>query len=468
LRSLSIRGVLLAGSAAVLTVLLGSVAWLGFDAGEDEAAELFDARLATSARVLAALVGTQAEAARSGSTVVVSFPAPLETAPHDAATPLGHHYETKVAFQVLDAQGRLLVRSASAPERPYAPLEAGFSTERFAEHAWRVFTLRSGELWVQAAERDDVRIELAGKLAWATVAPVLAGIPLLLVLLGLLVGYALRPLGELARRIERREPESLAPIELARNPAETAPVVAALNGLLARVRSSLERERRFTADAAHELRTPLTALKVHAQNAVRARSDEERRASLKLMLEGLGRAIRLAEQMLALTRATAAQAPRKAEAVPLREVVEEALEDVLPLVRSRGQRVAVASDPPLADIHVRGERDKLITLARNLLENASRYAPEGSTLRVELKAEGRRARLSMVDPGPGIPPALRERVFESYYRIPGSRGEGSGLGLAIVREITAQHGGTVEIGDGDAGRGTRISVRLPALVDTNS
>jgi two-component system sensor histidine kinase QseC len=294
------------------------------------------------------------------------------------------------------------------------------------------------------------------------VAPVLAGVPLLLVLLALLVRYALRPLSELARLIERRQAESLAPIELGRNPKETVPIVAALNGLLERVRAALERERRFTADAAHELRTPLTALKVHAQNAVRASSEDERQSSLKLMLEGLERAIRLAEQMLALSRAAAARAPLGSESVPLREVVEEALEDVLPLVRSRGQRVALTSDPPVAEPLVRGERDKLVTAARNLLDNASRYAPEGCTLRIELKHEARHASFSVVDPGPGIPSALRQRVFESYYRIPGSRSGGSGLGLAIVREITAQHAGTVEIGDGDDGRGTRVTLRLPA------
>jgi two-component system sensor histidine kinase QseC len=456
------RAVLLAGTVAVLLAVLGVVAWLGFDAGQDEAAELFDARLATSARVLAALVGAQAEAARAGPAVVVSLPAPLETAEHDAATPLGHHYETKVAFQVLDGEGRLLVRSASAPEKPYAALQAGFSTERFAEHAWRVFTLRSGDLWVQAAERDDVRTELAGKLAWATVAPVLAGIPLLLLLLGLLVRYALGPLAELARRIERRQTDSLAPIALARDSAETAPVLAALNGLLARVRSALERERRFTADAAHELRTPLSALKLHAQNAARAGSEAERQASLGLMLQGLERAIRLAEQMLAYSGAAALQPPASPETVPLQELVEEALEDVLPRLRQRGQRVAITSDPPVADLPVRGERDKLTVLARNLLDNASRHAPESSTVRVELRREGEQTTLAVIDEGPGIPPQLRERVFESYYRIPGSPGEGSGLGLAIVREIAARHGASVEIGEGEGGRGTRVRVRFPS------
>ena len=449
---------LLGGSIAVLLVVLGTAAWIGYDGSEDEADELFDARLATSARVLAALVATQ-PAGDAGAPIIVSFPAPLEAAPHDEAGPLGHYYETKIAFQVLDPGGRLLMRSASAPEAAYAPLAAGFSTQRHAGRDWRVFSLRSGERWVQAAERDDVRGELSGKLALAAVAPLIVGIPLLLVLLGLLVRYGLAPLAELARRIEGRRPDSLAPIELARTTAEIAPVVQALNGLLARVQSTLERERRFTADAAHELRTPLAALKIHAQNAVRASSDTERRASLERMLGGLERSTRLVEQMLSLSRAAAARAP--AEPVSLRQVLEDAVEDALPTIRERGIKLNVVTDPPVADFPLRGDRDKLTCLARNLLDNAARYAPRGSSIRVELVSRDGVTNVAVCDQGTGIPRELRERVFESYYRIPGAAGSGSGLGLAIVREIATQHGGSVEITDGDGGRGTRVSVILP-------
>jgi len=455
----STRAVLLVGSIAVLLAVLGAAAWIGYDGSEDEADELFDARLATSARVLAALVATQ-PAGDAAAPLVVSFPAPLEAAPHDEAGPLGHHYETKIAFQVLDPGGRLLMRSASAPEAAYAPLAAGFSTQRHAGRDWRVFSLRSGERWVQAAERDDVRGELSGKLALAAVAPLIVGIPLLLVLLGLLVRYGLAPLAELARRIEGRRPDSLAPIQLARTTAEIAPVVQALNGLLGRVQSALERERRFTADAAHELRTPLAALKIHAQNAARAASDAERRASLERMLGGLERSTRLVEQMLSLSRAAAARAPA-AEPVSLRQVLEDAVEDALPEIRERGIKLNVLTDPPVADFTLPGDRDKLTCLARNLLDNAARYSPRGSSIRVELVSRDGVTTLAVCDQGAGIPRELRERVFESYFRIPGAAGSGSGLGLAIVREIALQHGGSVEIADGDGGRGTRVSVTLP-------
>jgi two-component system sensor histidine kinase QseC len=448
----STRTILLGGSIAVLLVVLGAAAWIGYDASEDEADELFDARLATSARVLAALVATR-PADAAAAPLVVTLPAPLESAVHDEAGPLGHHYETKIAFQVLDARGRVLMRSGSAPEEPYAPLAPGFSMQG----AWRVFALRSGELWVQAAERDDVRGELSGKLALAAVAPLIAGIPLLLVLIALLLRYGLAPLAELARRIERRAPDSLEPLELARTTAEIAPVVEALNGLLERVQAALSRERRFTADAAHELRTPLAALKIHAQNAARAASAEERAASLERVLAGLERGIRLVEQMLALSRAAAAPLQ---EPVSLREAVDDALDDALSVLKERGIRVNVVADPPVEDFAVRGERDKLTCLARNLLDNAARYAPQGSSVRVELARRAGATELAVCDQGPGIPPELRERVFESYYRIPGAAGEGSGLGLAIVREIASQHDATIEIDAGDGGRGTRVSVRF--------
>jgi signal transduction histidine kinase len=148
--------------------------------------------------------------------------------------------------------------------------------------------------------------------------------------------------------------------------------------------------------------------------------------------------------------------------VSLREAVEDALEDVLPVLRERGVKVSVTSDPPEGECLVRGERDKLATLARNLLDNAARYSPPGSSVRLEIASRGGAPSLSVSDQGPGIPAELRERVFESYYRIPGAGGDGSGLGLAIVREIARQHGATVELTDGDGRRGTRVVVRFPA------
>ena len=462
MRTPSIQAQLLAGTVALLLTVLGAAAWLGFDAGQDEAEELFDARLATSARVLAALLELDPrihraakEEAGDTSPVIVMLPSTLETAVHDAATPLGHHYETKIAFQVRDARGRLVMRSSSAPQAPYGPLEAGFSNQRFDGRGWRVFTLSAGELWFHAADSDEVRNELSGKIARATVAPLMVGIPLLLVLLALLTRYGLAPLAELARQIARREPGLTAPVALARTPPEVTPLVEALNRLL-------ERERRFTADAAHELRTPLAAIRVHAQNAARATSEAQRSASLARMMAAVDRSARLAAQMLAFRSATARPTPLPAQRASMRQVLEDALDEVSPALKARSQKLTINTQPPVDDIVVRGEHEKLVSLARNLLDNAVRYAPEGSSIEVELRARPGAVELSVADDGPGIPPEERSRVFEGYYRIPGTPGEGSGLGLAIVREIATQHGARIDLGEGRAGRGTRVTVTFPS------
>jgi two-component system, OmpR family, sensor histidine kinase QseC len=456
----SIRALLLAGSSAALLAVLGAAAWLSFDGSEEEAQELFDARLATSARVLEALVARQVEKATLAAPIVIDLPGPLEDEGHDRPSALGHYYETKIAFQVRDAGGRLLVRSASAPEAPFAPRDAGFSTQTLGQHQWRVFSLRSGDVWIQAAERDDVRGELSAKLAFAAVAPLIAGIPLLLLLLSLLIRYGLAPLSGLARQVAARQPGSVAPLGLARTPAEVAPLIDALNGLLGRVRDALERERRFTADAAHELRTPLAALKVHAQNAARAGSAEERAASLERMLLGLERTVRLAEQMLAYSRAAAPGDAARRERVPLADLAREAAQAVQPRALERHCTLELALD---ADAAVDGERQKLLSLVTNLIDNAVRCGPAGGRVLVELRREGGGAALAVTDEGPGIAPELRERVFESYYRIPGSGGDGSGLGLAIVKEIAQAHGARVAVEDGPGGRGARIVVRFAAL-----
>ena len=435
--SASIRAVLLAGSIAVLLVVLGAAAWIAYDAGRDEAEELFDARLATSARVLEAMVARQLQTATVAAPIVVELPAPLGGLEHDLPSPIGHHYETKIAFQARGDGGQILARSSSAPEAALAPLAPGYSTQA----RWRVFTLRSGAVWVQVAESLDARDEISGKLAWASVTPLLLGIPVLLVLLSLLIRYGLAPLSQLARRIAEREPGSLAPLALSRAPADVAPVRDALNGLLARMQATLERERRFTADAAHELRTPLAALRVHAQNAARAAGEAERRESLEKMLAGLDRTTRLATQMLALSRAAAARAAFAP--ISLREIFEEAARSFASAIEIEG------------DITVSGDRDPLLSLATNLLDNALRHG--APPVRVELGART----ASVTDAGPGIPPELRERVFESYYRAPDAAGGGSGLGLAIVREIARGHGARVEIAEGSCGRGARISVTFP-------
>ncbi|HJS36711.1 MAG TPA: ATP-binding protein, partial [Burkholderiales bacterium] len=173
---------------------------------------------------------------------------------------------------------------------------------------------------------------------------------------------------------------------------------------------------------------------------------------------GLDRTVHLAEQMLAYSRAASPGEAARAERVALGTLVAEAADAVQP--RAAERKVTIHRSG--ADATVRGERHKLASLVTNLLDNAVRYGPAGGRVAIEVQRAGDTVILAVEDEGPGIPPELRERVFESYYRIPGSAGPGSGLGLAIVREIAGAHGARVAIEDGARGKGQRVVVRFPA------
>lgn len=457
-RPRSIRARLLIGILVPLAAILFSTAWWSYEVAKHESEELFGARLATSARVLEAIVARQVERATLARPLVIELPDALAHATDDAGTALGHPYEAKIAFQIWRDDGTLLVRSASAGERPFGGHVPGFSTQTVDGQLYHVFVLRSGDTWIQVAENHEVRAELIDDLGLAVMTPLIVGAILLLVIVNLLVQYALRPLRQLAAHIEQRKPESLKPMALVDVPQEVAPVVSALNDLLTRVERAFERERRFTDAAAHELRTPIAALKLHAENLMNASTEGERRQSLARLDEGLTRTAKLASQMLTYSRTqnmSDAEAPRM---IDLKHVVADAGASLEPLRRARSQEIRAAVSGAVGIV---GEHTNVQRLVVNLLDNALRYAPDRSTIDVSVRSTRDHVVLTITNPGEAIPAELRERVFEPYYRVPGSGSEGSGLGLAIVKEIAAQHGATVEMTALAGKAGTAVTVSFP-------
>jgi two-component system sensor histidine kinase QseC len=456
----SIRARLVASILIAMVVILGLTAVGSYEVAKHESEELFGARLATSARVLEAMVARAVQDATLAAPLVIALPKELEQGAGEHGSALGHAYETKIVFQVWRDDGSLLVRSTSAPSDPFSPNVAGFSTQRVNGELCHVFVLQSGNTWVHVAEKNEVREELLHDLGIAVMAPLVAGALLLLVLVNALVLYGLAPLRQLAASIQSREPESLGAIELRKVPTEVRGVVGALNDLLRRVALAFDRERRFTDAAAHELRTPIAALKIHAENVVRAANERERAHSMAKLMQALERTWKLADQMLAYSRTqNAADEPRAS--VDLRAVVREAVMQLEPIRLGKSQHVVVEAGA--GDTRIMGSPAKLLRLVFNLLDNASRYAPEQSTIKVALEKAGGLVRLSISNGGPAIPPELRERVFEPYYRVPGSSSEGSGLGLAIVKEVAAQHGACVSLEALDESGGTTVKVAFPAL-----
>ena len=429
----------------LLVALLGAVAlvWIGtalysyFDA-RHEVNRLLDAHLAQSASLLVAQVGHELEEID------------LEHAPNTGER------GRQAAFQIWERGDVLRLHSANAPQGRLSRREEGFSSARIDGRSWRVFSIWDARhrFLVQVGERDETRREIAAGIAASLLLPLAAALPLLGLFVWLTVRRALVPLERLGGEVGRRRAGDFAPLAAHDAPSEVAPLVASLNGLFQRLDRLLESERRFTADAAHELRTPLAALKTQAQVARGASDDATRAHALDGVLAGCDRATRLVDQLLTLARLDPAEAGRPAERCDLTALARRVVAELAPAALARRIEVELAAP---ASAPVQGHGGLLEVLLRNLVDNAVRYSPDGTTVRVQVGE----AALSVTDEGPGVASADRERLGQRFFRVLGSGQSGSGLGLSIVRRIAEIHGARLAFAEAPGGRGLRVSVGFP-------
>jgi two-component system heavy metal sensor histidine kinase CusS len=226
--------------------------------------------------------------------------------------------------------------------------------------------------------------------------------------------------------------------------------------MISRLAVLVETQQTFIANASHELRSPITALVGELSFALRRERDAD--SYKRSIEEALGAARNLktvTEDLLALARIGAADVA--IERVTLSDVVRAAVEATSDAADVRGVGIEVACD----DSVVEGHAGDLQRLLRNLVENAIRHSPCGGRVRIEVRSDEPHAHLQVSDDGPGVPPEVRERIFEPFFRLPAERADesGAGLGLAIGRSIARAHGGDLRVDD--SARGARFVVRLP-------
>lgn len=410
-----------------------------------------------------------------------------------AAHPQGHEYESKLGFVVLDDHGDSLLRSASAPVGALARLLAlppaddgvastptttlsaaslaGYHTIPMADGDWRLFVLRDARdrQWIVVGERQDVRGELVGRITLRSLLPDLVGLPLVALLVWVAVGWGLRPLGRMVQRLKQRDPDNLSPLEVDVVPQELEPVVASLDRLLLQVTDLLERERRFLAYAAHEMRTPLAVLRIHAQNALQAPDLADREGALRQLEGGIDRATRVVAQLLTLARLEPDAGSRSMAPLDLLALARQELAEITPLALEHDQDLALEADEgeeggkdgkggECGDFRLVADAPALGILLQNLVSNAVQHTPGGGQIRVRLDADAKELTLRVQDSGPGVPPALRTKVFERFFRA--GNGSGAGLGLSIVARIVELHHGTIALGDSPLG-GLEVRVSLP-------
>ena len=408
-----------------------------------DSVELHADRLGTAIRSIAAALSKDA-----GGAVSLALPAGIDVQDYVVRTP----------------EGRLLAASspAAATRLPAPPADwaRGIYTDsdsggdgRVRATAFARLPTAVGLAVIQVADvRSDVDVSRRGMLDTLTgdVLPIMLPLMFAVLIIGVLtIRDSLAPMQELARRAARISPTATdVRLPAAGLPPELKPMVVAINGALERLDEGFRMQREFTADAAHELRTPLAIL------ATNLDSMENRQVATALRAD-VERMSRLVNQLLSVATLEAlAVAPD--EIADLQAIAVDVAGSLAPLALKRGRSLAVTGTT--AAVAVRGNAESLRQALRNLIENALQHTPSGTEVEIEVTSE---PAVHVSDRGPGVPPELRNRVVQRFWRADRRKGEGSGLGLAIVSRILAAHGGRLAVDDA-LGGGARFSLYLPA------
>lgn len=336
-----------------------------------------------------------------------------------------------------------------------ATLTDGFHTLEASGETFRVLvkTTVVGER-IAVAQESGFRNEIARDGALRTVMPFLILVPVLLLIVADLVRKMFRPIAALSQEIDQRTEQALHPIEDHHLPVEVRPFAVAINRLLARVGQSMDSQRRFVADAAHELRSPLTALSLQAERLAEAEMPDLARERLMVLRQGIERGRSLLDQLLTLAKAQSATDVPKSP-VSVHAIYRRVLEDLMPLAEAKHIDLGVEG---VQDAQVWVSELDMIAIVKNLVDNAIRYTPEGGRVDLSVEMVDGKARLRILDNGPGIPLAERNRVFDPFYRTLGSEQTGSGLGLSIVQTIACRIGAEIHLGFADESRQTGLVV----------
>jgi signal transduction histidine kinase len=275
-----------------------------------------------------------------------------------------------------------------------------------------------------------------------------------MIVIGLFVTWhtvrtALRPLqraSDEAAAISMDRPDSR--VSTDRLPAEILPLVTAINMAIGRLQTALAQQRRFSANAAHQLRTPLAILRTRIDGLPPTVVQTE-------LLRDVDRMTRLVSQLLTAARLEAGQMGNFEE-VDLTEFIRRILVDIAPLAHAADRDLELDSS---GKVSARVSASALEEAVRNVVDNALRHTPPGSTVSVSVRPG---ATIEVSDRGTGVPRELREQVFEPFWSAARKSEGGAGLGLAIVREVLQLHGGFVEIADANGG-GAIFRLVLPQV-----
>lgn len=368
----------------------------------------------------------------------------------------------QLVFEIWDSNNNLVIHSLHTPKVFLRNMPSGFSDKIIDGNDWRIYSetdpVNHSKLIV--AELYNLRRELTDDIARSNANILLITYPVFGLLVWFIISFALRSITKVTTEISNRASTYLEPVQLTQIPLEIKPLVAELNKLFIRLKLAFERNKRFAADAAHELRTPLAALKTHLQVALKTDDKTDQEKAFQKVLESVDRSSHVVAQLLTLSRLGEEEALTDVKPFNLHRLATEILAYLASHAIEKNIDIELAPSPQDEPV-ILGNDTAVGILIRNIVDNAIRYTPRDGEVKISIIDTGTQIIFRVCDNGSGIPAELRERVFERFYRILGTKASGSGLGLAIVSQIAALHHAHIHLATPPTGVGLQFDVAFP-------
>jgi two-component system sensor histidine kinase TctE len=456
----SLRRRLLSWILLPLAALIGVNAWVGYGNAVQAANEAYDRSLYLAARTLA-----EELAWRDGRLQLDVMKA--------AGYLFENHTGSRLFYKVSTPAGQYLAGVAALPNAPVRTQSAVkyFALVQFDDGVYLNQPVRLAQLThvmedaglseplikITVAETMEARQQLIQNILWDT----LGSQGLLLLAAAILVIWGvqrgIRPLEAFRQQLANKADDDFSPIQPPDLPRELRPLIETLNSYLDRLGRLIDIRKRFLDNAAHQLRTPLTALKTQLALAQRNAEPNQAQTLLSAARQTTDDAVRLTEQLLAMTRVEHAREMHSPQSVDLVALARRVTQEHLMRAHQLGDDLGL--EVQVVRCEVQGVDLLLHEALSNLIDNAIHHGTAGTHITVRVGDRW----LEVEDDGPGIAPEHQAHVFERFYRAAPSGVSGSGLGLAIVKEIASQHGAQVGVRSPLAdGRGTAIRLSWPA------
>ena len=362
-----------------------------------------------------------------------------------------------VQFQVWDLKTNQLI--LQSPKAPSLPLNSslGYTNVHHGAHLWKTYGIEISNLnyKIVTMQRYDQRIGYEKQFVADILVILFVTLLFLVFAIRTIITRSLTTLESTTSQLKMHEPSNLTPMCYADTPLEVQPLIIEINRLMSQLKSALEREQQFAADAAHTLKTPLAAMKAQIQVINRLPNDAKEPA-FREVLNSIDRYDHIIKQLLTLSRTVSQTYTESAQNVDIATLVQNVIAPLVPLALERDINIELhANNPPL----IQSNTTLLTTALTNLLENAIKYTKNHDTIFVIIAERPNELIISIVDHGTGISDPDKELAKKRFSRIYTENTPGSGLGLSIVEEVCRHLDATFILSDSEP-QGLTASIHL--------